>query len=115
MKINESVNINFFEKKSRVWTNPPITPPLSFEWEHSAPLNLTLTNMIEKLLPQFGGVLTQKRESLWATTEFIATPEDVAHGCTVGKTYVLWVAQKEGTTQRGSSVKKGDWFTVEKA
>lgn len=71
--------------------------------------------MIKSLLPQLGGVLEQRRESLWATRTFVATADDAEHGCIVGKTYVLWVAQKDGKTQRGTDVKKGDWFTVEQA
>lgn len=71
--------------------------------------------MIKNLLPQFGGVLTQRRESLWATKDFIATKDDTEFGCLVGKTYTLWVAQKDGKTQSGKDVIKGDWFTVEKA
>lgn len=71
--------------------------------------------MISTLLPQLGGKLSQRRESLWATKTFVATADDVEHGCTVGKSYVLWVAQKDGKTQRGSDVKKGDWFVVEQA
>ena len=71
--------------------------------------------MISTLLPQLGGVLTQRRESLWKTIGFVATADDVEHGCIVGKSYVLWVAQKEGKTQRGTNVNKGDWFIVEQA
>ena len=71
--------------------------------------------MIKELLPQFGGVLTQRRESLWATKDFIATEDDAEFGCLVGKTYTLWVAQKDGKTQLGKNITKGDWFTVEKA
>ena len=59
------------------------------------------------------GVLAQKRESLWATRTFVATADDTTFGCIVGKTYVLWVAQKEGKTQNGNPVSKGDWFCVE--
>lgn len=69
--------------------------------------------MIKNLLPQLGGVLTQKRESLWATKVFTATAEDAEFGCTTGKSYKLWVAQKDGKTQSGNPVTKGDWFCVE--
>lgn len=71
--------------------------------------------MIKQLLPTLNGVLSQRRESLWATRTIIATADDAEFGCVVGKTYVLWVAQKDGKTQRGSDVKKGDWFVVEQA
>ena len=69
--------------------------------------------MIKELLPKLGGVLTQKRESLWATSTFVATKDDVAYGCIEGNKYTLWVAQKDGSTQKGSPVAKGDWFLVE--
>ena len=71
--------------------------------------------MIKNLLPQLGGVLTQKRESLWATTVFTAAAEDAEFGCTTGKKYKLWVAQKDGKTQSGNAVTKGDWFCVEES
>ena len=71
--------------------------------------------MIENLITTLGGVLAQRRESLWATREFTATAEDTKYGLTPGKTYTLWVAQKTGKTQAGKDVTKGDWFTVEKA
>ena len=73
--------------------------------------------MIKTLLPELGGVLTQRRESLWATKTFVATAEDAEYGCLVGKTYVLWVAQKDGQTNsaKPKEVKKGDWFVVEQA
>ena len=69
--------------------------------------------MITNLLSEMGGVIAQKRESLWATRSFTATKDDVAFGCVIGKTYTLWVAQKEGKTQSGNPVAKGDWFCVE--
>ena len=68
--------------------------------------------MIKTLLPELGGVLTQRRESLWATKDFTATTEDEQYGLEVGKTYTLWVAQKNGTTTTGREVTKGDWFVV---
>lgn len=71
--------------------------------------------MISTLLPQLGGELSQYREKLWATKTFVATADDAEYGCIAGKTYVLWVAQKDGKTQKGSDVKKGDWFVVEQA
>ena len=73
--------------------------------------------MISTLLPQLGGELSQRRESLWKTQSFIATTDDVEHGCIVGKSYVLWVAQKDGQTSspKPKEVKKGDWFVVEQA
>ena len=71
--------------------------------------------MIKNLLPQLGGELTQRRESLWATKSFVATTDDAEFGCIAGKTYTLWVAQKDGNTQKGSKVSKGDWFVVEQA
>ena len=71
--------------------------------------------MISTLLPQLGGELSQRRECLWKTQSYIATAEDAEHGCIVGKSYVLWAAQKDGKTQRGTDLKKGDWFTVEQA
>lgn len=71
--------------------------------------------MIKNLLPQLGGELTQRRESLWATKSFVATADDAEFGCIAGKTYTLWVAQKDGNTQKGSKVSKGDWFVVEQA
>lgn len=95
--------------------NPPSTPPLKVGGAIGPYHNLIVRAMIEKLLPVLGGELTQRRESLWKTQSFIATADDVEHGCTVGKSYVLWVAQKDGKTQRGTDVKKGDWFTVEQA
>ena len=71
--------------------------------------------MIEQLLPTLNGVLSQRRESLWATRTLIATADDAEFGCVAGKTYVLWVAQKDGKTKSGSNVTKGDWFVVEQA
>lgn len=69
--------------------------------------------MINTLVVQLGGVLTQRRESLWATTVFVADATDATYGCIVGVKYTLWVAQRDGETQKGSKVTKGDWFTVE--
>lgn len=71
--------------------------------------------MISTLLPQLGGELSQRRERPWATKTFVATADDAEFGCIAGKTYVLWVAQKDFKTQKGSDVKKGDWFVVEQA
>ena len=95
-------------------TNPELTPPLKVGGAIGHRHNLIVRAMIESLLPQLGGVLTQRRESLWATQTFVATAEDVVYGCTIGKNYELWVAQREGATQKGSKVAKGDWFVVEK-
>lgn len=69
--------------------------------------------MINTLVPQLGGVIAQRRESLWATMTFVADATDTAYGCIVGKNYTLWVAQRDGATQKGSKVTKGDWFVVE--
>jgi hypothetical protein len=68
--------------------------------------------MINTLVPQLGGVIAQRRESLWATVEFIADQTDTAYGCVIGGKYTLWIAQKDGKTQKGSDVTKGDWFVV---
>ena len=75
--------------------------------------NLKLSIMINTLVPQLGGNIAQRRESLWATQEFVADATDVEFGCKVGQKYVLWVAQRDGATQKGSKVTKGDWFVVE--
>ena len=69
--------------------------------------------MLNTLIPQLGGAVAQRRESLWATTEFIADITDTTYGCVIGKKYTLWVAQRDGATQKGSKVTKGDWFVVE--
>lgn len=69
--------------------------------------------MIQALLPSLGGIVTQRRESLWATSTFTADTTDTVFGCVAGKSYTLWVAQKDGETKSGSKVTKGDWFVVE--
>jgi len=69
--------------------------------------------MLQNLIIQLGGAIAQRRESLWATTVFTAVAADVAYGCVAGNKYTLWVAQRDGATQKGSKVTKGDWFIVE--
>jgi len=69
--------------------------------------------VLTTLIPQSGGVVAQRRGSLWASQEFVATEDDAAYGCVIDKSYTLWVAQRDGATQKGSKVTKGDWFVVE--
>lgn len=69
--------------------------------------------MLQLKLTAAGAVITQKRESLWSTFNHLAVAGDEVFGLTLGKTYVIWVAQKNGTTKSGSAVTKGDWFPVE--
>jgi len=69
--------------------------------------------MLTQKLQAAGAVINQKRESLWSTFNHLAVAGDEAFGLVVGKTYTIWVAQKNGTTKSGSAVTKGDWFPVE--
>ena len=71
--------------------------------------------MLKKLLVSCGADESARRVSLWLTKEFVAAKADVAFDLEEGKTYVLWVAQKDGMTKSGKEILKGEWFTVEKA
>ena len=69
--------------------------------------------MIEKLLEQHGTTAAMRIESLWKTTGFTAEETDSQFGAVPGRKYVLWVAQKDGKSQKGKPITKGQWFFVE--
>ena len=72
--------------------------------------------MLLHKITALGGNPSMQRTSLWKTAEVKATKKDAkaSEDIEAGKTYTIWVARKDGFTQKGKPDNAGEWFAVEK-
>ena len=57
---------------------------------------------------------TTRRVQLWKTKVAKATAADVtAYELTLNKEYTCWIATRDGVTQSGNPVAKGEYFFIE--
>ena len=72
--------------------------------------------MLISKITSLGGNPSMQRTSLWKTAEVQATEKDATSNEDIeaGKTYQVWVARKDGFTQKGKPVSAGEWFAIEK-
>ena len=72
--------------------------------------------MLLDKITSLGGNPSMQRTSLWKTVEVQASAKDAkeTEDIEAGKTYTVWVARRDGFTQKGKPVEKGSWFAIEK-
>jgi len=68
--------------------------------------------MLKKFLKDNGA--TSLRVQLWKTLKFTCSKAEAAeHDLEEGTEYTCWVATRDGLTQSGNKVTKGEYFFIE--